>query len=364
MKPLGTNLEYARTDFESVTGKPFRDFFCPILHVDEGVPLTKGHVVPRSLGGKTMVLQREDIDQGFGSFFEAEAADAIRHGLDENPLDVVARGDADQTKQLARRFGFHLMFEGTDKVLDARYGKQEEGAAFFVETEAVKAALGEADGQRTLMGVIGVGLDARSSILVTSLRASHLAWFRLCGYRYVFSNEGLFVAWVLRSIYEKFIAPRRRPNRTKKGSLMSDEVKSEVDAYCLQFANFIRPLPGPVVETLPAAMQTGTPDTGWFFALWDGDDLYGRISVVKLGDQRVAVMTPVITDARGWALFDVVANLDLVFSEGRFDADTGVCRVDPPGRHTIWPSLERAGSVPTMSIREAAQLVIESGRML
>ena len=126
-----------------------------------------------------------------------------------------------------------------------------------------------------LKGAVGVGLDARSSILVTSLRTSHLAWFLLCGYRYVFSNEGLFVGWVLRSIYEKFIAPRRGPDRTKKGSLISDEVKREVDAYCFQFANIIRPLPGPALEGLPEAMRAGTP------ASRRGQSRYVRVVVAR-----------------------------------------------------------------------------------
>ena len=239
-----------------------------------------------------------------------------------------------------------------------------DDAGFYVATEDLRAPLGERDG-RTLRGAVGVELDARSSILVTSLRTSHLAWYRLCGYRYVFSNEGIFLAWVLRSFYEKFIEPRCGPNRSKKGSLISERVKREVDEYCFQFANFVRPFPAPVLEMLSEAIQLGTQDTGWFLALWDRDQIYGKISILKLGNQRIAVMTPVITDARGWALMDVAANLELVFSEGRFDPDAGICRIDPPGMRAIWPSANSSTMrLPALSIREAAQLVIDSGRMV
>ena len=363
MKPLGTRIEHLKADFESVTGKPFRHFYWPILHVDEDVPLTMGHVVPESLGGKAKVLQREDMDQGFGSFFEAEAADAIRHGLDDSPLDVVFRGDAGEMKKVGRRFGFRLLFEGTDKLMDASFRNMGEEAAFYVSTEDLKAALGADCGHQTLKGGVGVELDARSSILVTSLRTSHLAWFRLCGYRYVFSEEGRVVAWVLRSIYEKFIEPRRGPDRKKKGSLISEEVKREVDDYCFQFANLMRPLPEPALETLSPAMRSGTPDTGRFLALWDGEDIYGKVSVVKFGNQHIAVMTPVITDARGLALISVAANLELVCSEGWFDADAELCRMDPPGRRAVWPSANEATiALPALTIRHAAQLVSDSGR--
>lgn len=363
-RPLGTNIEQLREDFASVTGKPFRHFYCPILHTDEDVPLMGGHVVPESLGGKTRVLQREDVDQGFGSFFEAEAADAVRYGLDADPLDVVGRGDPKEMKQIGRRFDFQLLFEGTDRPLDAVAKKKGDEVAFYVRAEDLKAALGERSGQQNLVGTVAVGLDARSSILVTSLRSNHLGWFRMCGYRYVFSNEGIFVAGVLKSFYQKFIEPRRGPNRTKQGSLISEKVKQEVDEYCHQFANFIRPLHGSELEGLPETMRQGTENTGRFLALWDGDDWYGKISLVKLGNQRVGVMTPVITDERGWALIDVAANLELVFSEGRFDAEAGICRIDPPGHRAIWPSVvEETRRLPPLSIRQAAQLVRDSGRM-
>ena len=365
MKPLGTNIGHLKADYESVTGKAFRHFFCPILHIDEDVRLAKGHVVPKSLGGKTTILQREDVDQGFGSFFEAEAADAIQQGLDGNPMEVVSRGHPDEMKRLGRRFDFRLLLEGTDKPVYASYGKIGDDAGFYVATGELTAALGERDGRRTLRGEVGVELDARSSILVTSLRTSHLAWFRLCGYRYVFSNEGIFLASVLRSFYEKFIEPRYGPNRSKKGSLNSKQVKREVDEYCLQFANLIRPLPEPALKMLSEAIQPGTLDTGWFLALRDGDQVYGKISILKLGNQRIAVMTPLITDERGWALMDVAANLELVFSEGWFDADAGISRIDSLRKRAIWPSSNvEATSSLTLSIRQAAQHVIDSRRML
>lgn len=363
MKPLGTNIERLRADFESVTGKPFRHFYCPILHLDEDTALTKGHVVPESLGGSARVLQRRDVDQGFGSFFEAEAADAIRHGLDAKPLDVVFRGDSSEMKQLGRRFGFRLLLEGTDKPLDAWFRRVGDDAVLHVSREDLKQAVGEDDGRGTYSGAVGVELDARSSILVTSLRTSHLAWFRLCGYRYVLCEEGRFVASVLRGVYQELIEPRRGPNRTKKGSLISERVKQEVDEYCFRFANLIRPVPDPAMATFSKAMQRGTPDTGHFLALWDGDEVYGKISTVKLGNQNIGVMTPVIDDARGLALVGVAANLELVVSEGWFDADAGMCRIDPPGRKAIWPSANEATeSLPALTIGQATQLVVDLGR--
>ena len=320
MRSLGTNLEELREDFESVRGEPFEYFFCPILHVDEDVPLTKGHVIPESMGGTSKVLQRRDVDNGFGSFFEAEASDAIVLGLDGDPLDIVLRGDPDELRKIGRRFKLRARFDGMDRPVDISHRKIGEEVGFFASTEDLSEALGRIDSTESLSGSLAVELDARSSILATSLRTSHLCWFQRCGYRYVFSNEGIFVAWVLRSFYSKFIQPRSGPNRSKKGSLVSESVKKEVDDYCFQFANFIRPLAPSEVERFPRELRQGTPDSGWFIALWDEDLIYGRISIVKLGSSHVAVMTPVVTDARGWALMDLVANLELEYSLARYDS--------------------------------------------
>lgn len=358
-------MEELREDFKSLTGKPFDYFYCPILHVDEDVPLTKGHVVPKSVGGKSKVLQRTDVDNGFGSFFEAEAADAVVHGLDGDPLDIVLRGNPDELKEIGRRFKLRAGFDGVNEPVDIFHRKMGDKVGFYLSNRDLIEVPSEIDKPDGLRGSLSVELDARSSILATSLKASHLCWFKRCGYRYALSNEGIFVAWVLRSFFVKFIQPRIGPNRSKTGSLYSEQVKKQVDEYCFQFANFVRPFSRSVVETFPKEIQQGTPDSGWFFALWDEDQVYGRISIVKLGNSHIGVMTPVITDARGWALLDLAANLELEFSLARFNADACVYECGhPTGKTLIWPGLHQSlKSLPPLSIRQAARMVIQSGRM-
>ena len=362
MKPLGTNLDDILDDYNSATGRSFQHFFCPILHVDEDVRLIRGHIVPESLGGKSRVLQRADVDNGFGSFFEAEAADAIRHGLDSRPLHAAFGRNPEETKKVARRFKFRVRFEGTNRFLDAFLRNTDNKPRLHVAIDKLRKALGRRNRQTDIMGHVTAELDARSSILVTALRTSHLAWFNICGYRYVFDNEGIFVTSILRSFYEKFIQPRRRPHRTKKGTLFSQQVKHEVNDYCLQFANLIRPVPASLLERYPEQIRRGTPDTGWFIALWDGDHIYGRISIIRLGGHHLGVLTPTITDARGWALIDLSANLEFQTSYGRFNAADGIFRVDPPNQQTIWPAVNM-DPTPPISIREAARIIIDSGRM-
>ena len=364
-KPLGTDVEELRADFESVRGTPFEHYYCPILHVDEAAPLCRGHVVPKSMGGTSRVLQRQDVDNGFGEFFEAEARDAIRHGLGKDGLLArVLSGNPDDVKAIRRRVKIETMLDpdGESIKVDAR--RVDGEAQFFVRMEDLGGAAGD------LMGQSGVGLDARSSILVTALKSDHLSWFRKFGYKYVFSDEGIFVAWLLRSFYEEFIEPGRRSKKGSRGSLISDAVKDELNRYCSQFANFIRPLQPQGVEALCAEMRQGTLESNLFFVLWDGDQVYGKISVVKLGGIHVAVMTPVNSDARGWALIDLAESLELEHSIAGWNADIGMIEMAPrAGRMLVWPRTVWSGKdeetdlTPPMTIREAAENVIRSGRM-
>ena len=359
MKPLGTNLEALRDDFESVRGKPFKHYFCPILHVDENVQLSKGHVVPKSMGGVSRVLQRKDVDNNFGSFFEAEAADFIT--LDPN--DALLGGNPETMRRVARRFKPQILADGMDKPIDGTYRKVGDDIHIVVSLDDL--GIDPDNVPKTIVAKRIHSFDARSSVLATALRTSHLCWFQKLGYRYVFSNEGLLVAHILRLFYREFIEPRYGEGKTKSGSLISEEVKREVNDLCLQFANLCRPLPKSVVETFPDELRRGTPDSGWFMALWDGNQIYGRISLVRLADHYIRVMTPMITDARGWAMIDLAVNLELEWSFAKWDSDMGRFEVGPPsGNKLIWPSsMEETQHTLPLNIREAAQLAIGSGRM-
>ena len=105
---------------------------------------------------------------------------------------------------------------------------------------------------------------------------------------------------------------------------MRQGLERQVDEHCLWFSDLIRQVHGSALGQPPAPLRLGTPnDIGWLMALWDEDQIYGKISVVRLGNQCVAVLAPVITDAREWALINVKVKLDMVFSTGRFDAESG-----------------------------------------
>jgi hypothetical protein len=65
-------LEKLRADHESVHAEPFQHFSCPILLKDEVATLCAGHVVNAAFPNttRTRVLQREDVDNFYGSAVE------------------------------------------------------------------------------------------------------------------------------------------------------------------------------------------------------------------------------------------------------------------------------------------------------
>lgn len=359
MTPLGTNITHFRADYASVRGEPFRNFYCPILHVDENVPLSAGHIIPRSLGGTTKVLQRRDVDNWFGSFFEAEAKDAISYGLGEDDLlRKFLSGDSKDAKDLKRFKKLMKLHPDADRINVLPRNVDGKTQIF-----AKPGDLGGAEGKLKVQ--FGIELDPRSSILTTALRTCHLSWFHRCGYRYVFSKEGWSLAWILRTIYEEFLEPRQGVSRTESGSLMSDRVKQEVNEFCFSFANLIRPLPRELVDTWHDELQRGTLDSGWFIALRDGNDLYGNISILKLGSRHLAVLTPILTDLRGRALLDLAVNFKLDYSLAQHTPGEGTIKIGSNKGHPplIWPSVkEETESLPAISIRKAVKMVIDSGR--
>ena len=62
------------SDYELEYGERFDHFYCPFLCVDEDVELCLGHIVPDafSASNKKTIVQRADIDNFYGSVFEAD----------------------------------------------------------------------------------------------------------------------------------------------------------------------------------------------------------------------------------------------------------------------------------------------------
>ena len=104
---LAARLNTLRADFESVTGNPFQDFFCPILFKDEKVRLCRAHVINRRFrdSDRSWTIQRADVDAWFGTLFEDDFL-----ALEYKDQSVIE--DALTDKDLTRRFRPRLTVDG------------------------------------------------------------------------------------------------------------------------------------------------------------------------------------------------------------------------------------------------------------
>src|SRR5579872_268375 len=76
---LTIRIEELRTNFQEETGHPFQYFYCPFLHVDEDVPLCKGHVINEKFETTNEWLpQREDFDNFYGRIAEADYLSVVQ----------------------------------------------------------------------------------------------------------------------------------------------------------------------------------------------------------------------------------------------------------------------------------------------
>src|SRR5437016_3068719 len=77
---LNIEVEKLREEFHAETGNPFSHFFCPILHVDDPVPLCEGHIINKAFRTcNAWVPQRRDVDNFFGGMVEGDFVSAVQN---------------------------------------------------------------------------------------------------------------------------------------------------------------------------------------------------------------------------------------------------------------------------------------------
>src|SRR5262249_32710497 len=87
-------LAKLRADHANVEGHPFENFLCPMLLRDERVPLCLGHIINEALPNsyRGTVVQRQDVDNFYGSHFEAEFTSRFQL-MKMDPSDALANPD-------------------------------------------------------------------------------------------------------------------------------------------------------------------------------------------------------------------------------------------------------------------------------
>jgi len=213
---LNARIDTLREDFQAETGNPFKHFFCPILHVDEPVPLCEGHIINKAFGTcNAWVPQRQDVDNFFGSMVEADFISAVQ---DRSKPAFQKWIDP----KLNRRYRPKLYSKGQGvQYYITKQIKSVPGQTPFVVVNpngellgniVIKKAPDEAKKLRaTDLQVVAVPpATFVPAIIASVLKAAHLTMFNLHGYRHVFSTAGRYLAGILKEFYEKYKNTEKR----------------------------------------------------------------------------------------------------------------------------------------------------------
>ena len=100
-------LDKLRAGYSALTGSHFQHFSCPILFVDDDVPLCRAHIVNRAFKQYTRrwTVQRSDVDAFFGSVVESDFV-TLPDRINLNAVSVLMDRD------LSRRFKPEVWLDG------------------------------------------------------------------------------------------------------------------------------------------------------------------------------------------------------------------------------------------------------------
>ncbi len=281
-KGIEQKVRLLRTDFESAVGHPFEHFYCPILFRDESVSLCQAHVVNEAFSGsaKIWTVQREDVDNFFGSRFESEFVllqERGKHTLEEILAD----------KTLSKKLKPKIVVGEQEVPYYRPTGPvPEHHTELFLEVEgrpkipfALKLSQNEALATLEQGWGIKFDPDVRLAALVSLLKAAHLTMFALLGYVYALSAGGYFLG---SNILGKFFLA----NRGKRKPAVLDYAKE----YFSEFQNLVRPF-----AVAPPGLD-GTISDGMLYLCTDGSKPWGFIVLVRTGADMHGVLIPMIED--------------------------------------------------------------------
>ena len=317
-------VEVVRKDYAAVRGHPFRHFFCPILFRDEAVSLCMGHVVNEAFGDsdRHTTVQRTDVDNFFGSLFEADFVLLAAKG-NRTAADVLA--DRGLSRKLRPRILIngrlvdHYLPVGSipsthSEVWIDRPGAEPVRLAIKVERSATLTA-----SHRDLE--IRIQRDIRLPALVSLLKAAHLSLFRLVGYRYALAASGRFMGW---DVLGRYAAENMALDRSV--------ALANAHRHFRPFVNLVRPM-----AAMPADLQ-GTVSDGKLFLCKGTPKGWAFMVFVRTGTQMHAVLVPILEDAESADRFvrflsrpapRIEATL-MRFAGDRWESASDVCMIDWP----------------------------------
>ncbi len=288
-KDVQLRLERMRQDYAAVTGSPFRYFYCPVLFRDEEVPLCRGHVVNRAFTGSsgTWTVQREDVDDFFGSKFEADFSVLRHRGQTAGPdvlVDCTLRASLKPKIKSGGAEVQHFVARGPIPKEFTPVGVEDSRRPKVL---GLKMTPAEVEAAEETEWTIEISRDLRVPSFVSLIKAAYLTKVHLLGYRYVLSAGGHLVGHDLLGSLFKASAGKSR-----------EDAQSWAREHLGEFAAMVRP----VVEN-PFSF-TGTVSDRRFLICWSTSGFpWATVVFVRTGDSLHAVMLPLSDEVEAIATF-------------------------------------------------------------
>jgi hypothetical protein len=233
MNSLVQRTEEYRADYESVTGKRFDHFFCPILHRDEQVEMCRGHVVADAFEiCDEWVPQRKDLDNFYGSAVEADLIKVVED-RGKNPFRIwldpeLRKRHRPKLEYDGKEWG-HYFPKGDVPQVEGHTPIVVDGPDGIRHKMMVKVTPDVLLNAENAKINLVIERDYRPEVTAAMIKAAHLTMFHIFRYDHVFRSSGLFLASILRDFYEANKPPKRIAN-------------SDVEDYFLRYSRMISPL--------------------------------------------------------------------------------------------------------------------------
>jgi len=272
-----TRLDALNTDYTQIKGQAFSYFFCPILFRDEDVELCKAHVVNQAFpeAPQAWTVQRKDIDNFYGSFFESEFVAIQYNGRTHDGIFV--------DKKLSKLFKPQILIDG--EAVDFYLPNNEIPKEFTrlqfdnngqIIPLALKISPEEVEAAKNKNWEMSISKDVRVSALVSLIKSAHLTLFSMLGYKYAFSSGGYFVG---RNILGEFYLQNK--GKAKK------EIMENAYSFFKEFGHMARPIASSEIN-----FQGSISDNQILLCQKFGDIAWGCIVFVKTAQTVNAVLLP------------------------------------------------------------------------
>ncbi len=319
------HVQALREDYARVVGRPFKYFFCPLLLVDEAVPLCMGHIInqacPKSFRGR--VPQRADVDRFYGRTFESDFTGNVQ-ARSMNPREAIL----DPT--ICKKISPKIIVNGEEWKHYPDHGADVPGhtkVAMHLGGDeplrwVVKKPQEEVDTLEKNSFQLAIGKDCRLSSLVSLIKAAYLTLFKLLGYSYALSTAGKQVGHELLGRFYR-----------EHGQKSANDARKEGLDFFRPYVNMMR-----TIEGFTGTVPLGTIESHRADVCTAAGKIFAILVRVRTNARYFDVLMPCFEEPEGQVIYKEFLHNDgqaLRVHECKFENMT--LTVSEESREIFWP---------------------------